>query len=60
MVSKRGCRLQDAHGYESETDGGRVPGLERRRQAEYMRRNTDRLTLERMDPRTETLERFCR
>ena len=52
--------MQDAHGYESETDGGWVPGLETKRQAECMRRNTGRLVLEQTDPRTETLRRFCR
>lgn len=47
--------MLDLHGYENETDGGWVPGLETKRQAGYMRRNTGRLMLEPTDPRTETL-----
>jgi len=60
VVLRRDCRMQDAHGYESETDGGWVPGPETKRQAECMRQNTGRLMFEQMDPRTETSRRFCR
>lgn len=55
MALKCGCRMLDVHDYENGTDGGWVPGLEMKRPAECMRRNTGRLMLEQTDPRTETL-----
>jgi len=49
--------MLDVHGYGNETDGGLVPGLVMKGQAECTRRNMGRLVLEQMDPRTETLGR---